>query len=265
MENSLDSFLDSIQSVQVAQLKQIQDRISKARSALTRSLVTGEISKITTATEDLIGLSRAEIDVYSQMHAMLQSFDVTSHFAQQFQVSLFAECQNAGVGITGVFPIYAVASFPVVIDLDRRKIDVNGRELEIGRTRYLAEQIKAEVDSLEKNGYPPDVFVSKLAAAYDVEVTASTGRNTDEVNGLEVPLTAIYGYFIPGKTERLKYPLRQFSHDIFRMLSAGQTTVEGRRVIFSMARDRSHSVRVVLPSGQEVYYGSVSFSRAEVQ
>jgi hypothetical protein len=198
------------------------------------------------------------------MRNMLQSFDLRAYVAQQFHESLFAECQNAGVQIAGVFPAYTVASFPIAIDLDRLKIDLNGKELGIGRARYLAEQIKSEIDSLEKNGYPPEIFISKLASAYDAEVMASTGRNVTEVNGLEVPLTAIYGHFIPGKTERLKYSLRQFSHDIFRMLSAGQPTLEERRITFNMGRDRSHSVRVVLPSGQEVYYGSVSFSKAEV-
>ena len=265
MTNSLDELLDTKLAETAARLKKSSKKLSAARRALSQALITGEISKAKGAASKASQLLREEATICDQIVQMLDSFAFDQYMNTQFEKELFRECALQSVGIAGSFPKYRVASFLVEVKPQSREILINGRKAETGRSRFLAGSIRNELEALGRRGLPPATMAAELVAAYDLELAEMQSAGTRLNQGLEIPLPRIYHRLTPGKLQRLKYPLRQFSHDIHIMLSAGIDEYEGRRMEFKAARSRTDSLRVVLPGGNEVYYGSLSVHGAKGQ
>jgi len=263
MRTTLDELIEKLQAHQMNRLDKIADRLSIIRRTLTMSVVAGQIQKAQKSAQEATELLDQEKEAYKEILADLQSFDFEKYIDAYFDAAFKEACRLADIALSGSFPHYTIAPISVDVLSNVHCVEVNGREIELGRIDALVKAIRDELGALEKNSIPPNEFLARIMRAYDREVESTTGHKSLDRDGLEIPLKSIYDQLIPKKTDRIKYSLRQFSYDIFKLQSAGLRPPDGRKIVFKAGRDKSNAVRIFLPNGREVYYSSVSISKEE--
>lgn len=265
MHTNLDELIEKLQTSQMDKLDKIADRLSIVRRTLTMSLAAGQIQKAQKSAQDASDLLEQEKAIYKEILSDLQTFGFEKYIDTQFDAAFKEACQAAGITLCGSFPHYTVAPIGVDVLPNAHCVEINGREIELGRIATLVKAIQDELSALEKNGIPPNEFLTRIVQAYDHAVEESTGHKPSEKYGLEIPLKSIYAQLIPKRTDQFKYSLRNFSYDIYQLQSEGLRALDGRKIVFKAGKNQSNAIRIFLPNGREVYYSSISMVKQEVE
>ena len=152
MHTSLDLVIEKLQTSQMDKLDRIADRLSIIRRTLTMSLAAGQIQKAQKSVQDASDLLEQEKDIYKEILSDLRTFDFEKYIDTQFDAAFKEACRAAEIALSGSFHHYYIAPIGIDVLSNVHCLEINGREIELGRVDALVKAVQVELSILEKNG-----------------------------------------------------------------------------------------------------------------
>jgi hypothetical protein len=155
--------------------------------------------------------------------------------------------------IEGEFPHFRIFPIEVRVDFANELVLVNKRKVRKLHPEAVAALVERELDRLHGERFNPSQFMKALVRAFDVLVAEAYVNGTPTQ---AVPLRQVYE-LLTVRAGSSAYTLNQFRFAISRLRREGNLILEGRRIVFGSARNRSQGLVIPEPGGHTEVFGSL--------
>ena len=214
-------------------------------------------------------LSQRLVPVVRDVGAFVES--EAARQTETFSQRLSRQLSNRGYAVHGTTsPLIVDGIVYVDVDVPQRKLFINGEPVSQFDCALLSERVDAEVQRLKAATTPPAKLLEQLLQAYETVV-----RSTNRDSGTQVEAAAVMlqlcmlrqrAKFLGDPRARylIEYPFELFRSDLYALLSAGISTVKGKRFRYASGASTAGAVFMLVPAlGRAAHLGRIWFEQAE--